>query len=342
MGSSRQLAYECCPCGSGKKAKFCCLKSGRWAKPPAKIYVSESNQFSNSRCYANCLRSCSKKLSREHILSQSIQKQLGGGNEVDVFGFPFQEQHPQTFSISSLASKVLCSNHNAALSPLDTEAGKLFEKSLAIVQDFSLAEKMCLFAGEDIELWMLKTMLGMIRAKQTSSLNSEGISKQEYDYKQDWVEILFQKKAWPVGWGLYVASGIYPSNGHLLICPNIEDKVVTGCHFRICGKQFFLGLGAKEIHDPLFDFPRVAQSPRMAYRPTFLNHHRDQDCRQIILSWQARSIASPQAKPLSLDFVWLPESEELPAQDLSPSFELLNNPPATIAKYLRGRHDKSC
>ena len=339
MGSSRQLAYECCPCGSGKKARFCCLKSSRWAKPPAKICVSEPNQISDSRCYASCLRSCSSKLSREHILSQSIQKQLGGGNEVDVIGFPFQQQHPQTFSISSLASKVLCSNHNAALSPLDTEAGRLFKKSLAIVQDFDLAEKICLFAGEDIELWMLKTMLGMIRAKQTGLLNSGGISKQEYDCPQDWVEILFQKKAWPIGWGLHVTSGTYPSNGHLLICPNIEDNVVTGCHFRFCGKQFFLGLGAIKIHPPLFDFPRVTQTSRMTYRPTFLNHHRGKECRQIIFSWQARSMASPHAKPLSLDLVWLPESEELPAQDLSPFIELLNNPLLTVAKHLSGRQD---
>jgi hypothetical protein len=285
------------------------------------------------------LSSCSAKLSREHILSQSIQKQLGGGSEVDVFGFPFQHQHPQTFSISSLASKVLCSNHNAALSPLDTEAGRLFEKSLAIVQDFNLADKMCLFAGEDIELWLLKTMLGMIQAKQTSLLNSTGISKKEFCCQQDWVEILFQKKEWPVGWGLYMTSGVYPSNGHLLICPNIEDNVVTGCHFRFCGKQFFLGLGAKKIHDPLFDFPRVTKTSRMAYRPTFLNHHRDKECRQIILSWQARSIASPLAKPLSLDFYWVPDSEELPAQDLSPTFELLNNPSATVEKHLSGLQD---
>ena len=336
MGYSSQLAYECCPCGSGKKAKFCCLNSSRWAKTPAKISFPEPNQISNSKCYASCLRSCSSKLSREHILSQSIQRQLGEGNKVDVFGFPFQQQHPQTFSISSLASKVLCSNHNSALSPLDTEAGRFFEKSLAIVQDFSLAEKICIFAGEDIELWMLKTMLGMIQAKQTSSLNSRGISKHEYDCQQDWVEILFQTQGWPVGWGLYVTSGIYPSNGHLLFCLNIENNVVTGCHYRFCGKQFFLDLGAKKILDPLFDFPRVTQASRMAYRPTFLNHHRDKECKQIILSWQAKSMADTYSKQLPLNFFWLPESEELPAQDLSPSFELLNNPSATPASYRSG------
>ena len=323
--SPAQQAYQNCPCGSGKKARFCCLTSSRWAKQPAKICISEASQTSNTKCYANCLESCSVKLSREHIFSRSIQKQLGGVNEVDVFGLPFQQQHPQTFSISSLTSKVLCSNHNAALSPLDTEAGRLFEKSLAIVQDFDQADKASLFAGEDIELWMLKTLLGLIKAKQISLISPTGISRQEYELKREWVEILFQIRPWPIGWGLYVTSGVHPSNGHLLICPNIEDNVVTGCHFRVCGKQFFLSVGAQKIHDLMFDFPRISKASSMAFRPMYLNHHRENECRQIILTWREESIARSRAKSLSVDCYWLPESPELPSQDLSPFFKLLNN-----------------
>jgi hypothetical protein len=67
-------------------------------------------------CWANCLRNCSNKITREHLVSQS----LFVVNRVVVQGFPWCKDAPKEVSLASLTAKILCSKHNNDLSHIDT------------------------------------------------------------------------------------------------------------------------------------------------------------------------------------------------------------------------------
>jgi hypothetical protein len=71
----------------------------------------------------------------------------------------------------------------------------------------------------------------------------------------------------------YVTEGMFSCDGHFLFHPNVEDNNVTGAHFRFCGQQFFLNLGARKVDIPWFDFPKIPKSLKKYYQPHIINHH---------------------------------------------------------------------
>jgi hypothetical protein len=257
-------------------------------------------------------------------------RQLGcDTNIIDVFGLAFQQSQPQSISISSLTKKMLCENHNNLLSPLDDAAGRFFEVSLRIIENFQQAPAISLFAGEDIELWLLKTLIGIIESGQSSVYTDTGLEKSTFTLDPVCSKILFQKSPWPAGWGVHVDRGISPSNGHFLVTPNVEDNKVTGAHFRVCGKQFFLNLGARHIYNPPYDIIRPIGSQSRLFRPTILSHLRGNDSRQIVLTWEGLSKQSFCSNNRLCTLVWVPESEELPPEDLSNLFLVIEPKPKT-------------
>lgn len=159
--------YGPCPCESGKKAKFCCLRSARtWAKHPAPIKTKgPKTDLSNNKCYLNSLHDCSADLNKEHYISRSLLAELEHNNTIKVAGFSWQE--PQTFSlvgINSMVSKILCSRHNTALSPLDEEMGRFYRtvKDFKNISNFhEKGEQFSVFNGFDLEKWILKTRFGV-------------------------------------------------------------------------------------------------------------------------------------------------------------------------------------
>ena len=139
----------------------------------------------------------------------------------------------------------------------------------------------------------------------------------------------------PKLWGLYLVEGILPCDGHFLFQPNVEDNNVTGAYFRFCGQQFFLNFGAREVFAPWFDFPKVPKSLKKYYRPHIINHHSKADIRQLILTWRGIDKQYIDSRHTVIDYYHLPESEHLPMQELTPLFELMENPRSALDKYLK-------
>jgi hypothetical protein len=72
---------------------------------------------------------------------------------------------------SALKVKRLCRRHNSALSPIDSEAARLFRNFAQInthLHESLEGQKLYFFHGTDIERWLLKTMLMVYHAKQTN------------------------------------------------------------------------------------------------------------------------------------------------------------------------------
>ena len=198
--------YDLCPCQSGKKAKFCCLVSkGRWNKAPALVQVRPIpvEDYANPKCYASSTKKCSKKITREHFISHNILKELVYERGVKITGVPWIDYETwKVLPTESLASKILCKNHNQALSDLDAQMGRFFRTILDFDEDFNRdapKEELAVFSGEDIEKWMLKTVCAMVASSQ---LATQG-QKMDVPLKREWVDILYNNHSWPEHWGMY-------------------------------------------------------------------------------------------------------------------------------------------
>jgi len=73
-------------------------------------------------CWASCLGGCSDKISREHLVSQALFLE----DKVRVQGFSWCKDVEKEIGISGLTSKILCSQHNNDLSPVDEAGAKAF------------------------------------------------------------------------------------------------------------------------------------------------------------------------------------------------------------------------
>jgi hypothetical protein len=297
--------------------------------------MNGQQSYSHPKCYANALGNCSMTISREHFISEVVLKQQEIEGGVTAFGFSFLGAQSKSMPINGMASKILCEAHNSALSPLDSEAGRLFKYSLDIAFSYHQASLISIFSGEDIELWLLKTLLGIFYSDQIQVLSFDGLSKRKYDINSSLVKILFQQCEWPKLWGLYLVEGMFSCDGHFLFHPNVEDDNLTGAHFRFCGQQFFLNLGAKKVVVPWFDFPKVPKSLKKHYRPHIINHHSKDSVRQLILTWQGIDKQHVSSRHGEMDNYHLPESKHFPPQELTPLFELMENPRSALDKYFK-------
>lgn len=169
-----------CPCGSGKPIAVCHLDfDGRLRKPrPSLRPPGTKTGFSHTGCYLRNTLDCSEQISREHYISRSVLHQLG--NVIRVAGAPWlSPAETLSTTIENLTAKILCRRHNAALSPLDAEAGHFLSALTNAWLDLNrktLSRKPVfhLVGGDAIELWMLKVACGLyfsIGAKDRTPLS---------------------------------------------------------------------------------------------------------------------------------------------------------------------------
>lgn len=123
-------------------------------------------------CYASSLGGCDGQ-SSEHYMSDSILRLLtpeGHDNRyVYVKGLPGQRKESERKSIKSLGQTILCRKHNSALSQLDTEACKFFERvkqfapRIIAGQAIEAAERDTDPINADLlERWVIKHFYGFI------------------------------------------------------------------------------------------------------------------------------------------------------------------------------------
>ena len=123
------------------------------------------------RCWARCLGDCSDKLTREHIVTRSLFL----GDTVKVEGFPWCEGKVKEIGLANLTAKVLCGDHNHALSDVDTSAAKAFAdiremRRLAHVRERTKPKRWNVikykFGGPALERWFLKILINICSAQE--------------------------------------------------------------------------------------------------------------------------------------------------------------------------------
>lgn len=161
--------------------------------------------ISNPKCYLRATSNCGDNISKEHYISRSVLSSVEEAGTQKIAGMPWQT--PETFRIlptDSLVAKVLCERHNAALSPLDAEAGRFIRTIGGYDRDFHekpYHTEITLCCGEELEKWMLKTVCGMVAAQAVAR---DGVQL-EATIPDSWVSILTGEQDWPRLWGMYVA-----------------------------------------------------------------------------------------------------------------------------------------
>lgn len=209
------------------------------------------------KCWANIIGNCSDKLSREHLISESVFK----NNEIEVSGFEWCRDKPKAVGLSSLTSKILCQKHNSDLSILDSEAANTFKK----IREFSRITNVRRnlknknlnvleyeINGSRLERWFLKTLINLSLksdlpigvTSDRSGLPSKKLVEIVYGLK------LFKRKA-----GLYfvVKKGQnINTKERIEFAPLIQsNKYIEGGLFKIKGFNFLIYLNESGPPDAL-------------------------------------------------------------------------------------------
>ena len=117
-------------------------------------------------CWAACLGGCSKKLSHEHLVSQS----LFVGERIRVQGFPWCKEASKEIGLSTLTSKILRISHNQALSPIDATGAQAFSTFREMQRLANVRTRLrprvwkvrrYVIEGPQLERWLLKTLINI-------------------------------------------------------------------------------------------------------------------------------------------------------------------------------------
>jgi hypothetical protein len=202
-------------------------------------YEGASSQ-SLLRCYARSFGNCGGSLSREHFIPASVLKQLG---PISSEGFPFIGGPVRNISVESLASRILCREHNSFLSPLDSFAGQFFD----FLSSFDPNDRKSLICyGPTLEKFLCKVLIGFISA----GIERRGDRKSSVeDIPQEALDYLFLDKKMPEGWGLY---GVYHKGDQIQSTPRIKmttlflEGMARGIRMTLGAMEFWLVLQNKE------------------------------------------------------------------------------------------------
>lgn len=184
---TRVFFNEECPCGSSVKSYACCWRgNGQWEKAPVPAMKSKDSS-ANDRCYLSPLGGCSQKITREHFVSRNILERLAKKTlKFEGVGHFFGGKDVVEIGIDAFSAKVLCDNHNPALSGLDDAAGRAFTTIETLCEDFKNANlrkksSFYLASGLDIERWLLKVYCGLVAAGKIRGLSGRALQRDELD-----------------------------------------------------------------------------------------------------------------------------------------------------------------
>lgn len=223
-------------------------------------------------CYARALGDCSAKRSAEHYISRAVLKEVSGDKPPIVQGLRRLLDGP--WPLTALTSNILCSHHNSALSPLDTEGAKVvrylrnFQTGLDSNVRFPSSEKETA-DGSLFERWLLKVAFGLAKATQIGSGQTTIVQIRD---EEKLLEILFDRRDWPENWGLYldIVSG-QPFNAPVTTDgttaefggePLSVDGILWAMRFWIRSIPFILAFGKPDNLEPAAYRPAGVQLGR--------------------------------------------------------------------------------
>ena len=188
------------------------------------------------------LGSCGGKLSKEHVVSQSVLHVIADHGEVMVGGSPFTTgEELASIGVNSLVCKCLCQVHNSALHRLDTAAKSFFSDFRSCFSPGG-DQNDYVVSGHDIERWLLKTLKAL---SLSNYLRMDGSALSGSFYTAIRILDLLDKiDAWPKGSGLYCANtvgDITKSYNRFQIAPMPnQDGDLCGLWANIIGVSFIL------------------------------------------------------------------------------------------------------
>jgi hypothetical protein len=128
------------------------------------------------RCYAERLGTCEGKLTREHFVSRSLLADLERTFMAEGL-LPGDVGATTAASAGSVASRVLCSAHNSALSDVDSHVVPFLSASRRFDHELNSAASAPAAASVDgymLERWLVKALLGLVaRPGSTSTLSAQ-------------------------------------------------------------------------------------------------------------------------------------------------------------------------
>jgi hypothetical protein len=205
-------------------------------------------------CWASHLSNCNGKLTREHIISNSILDQM-----IKVKGFSWCKDEFKKVSSASLTSRILCKKHNNELSKFDSEA-KLFTSTInnlcekdEIFKKFGFRKKelpiIYKIDGIKLERWCCKTLIN-IAFSQKNKITI---------YFDKILPIIFQDKNFKRPYGLNFAVNIgqkIDSKNFFEIVPLLNEtsdnnKELAGGLFIFKGFRIIMLLPCSKEHNEL-------------------------------------------------------------------------------------------
>lgn len=198
-------------------------------------------------CWAHSLGNCGGGISREHCVSKCIF----ADQPIFVQGLDWCLSKPKEIRVESLTAKILCKDHNSALSELDTEAGSAF----ASMRDFAImttqrgkmpyinwAPKHFAIDGLKLERWCLKTLLNFSFNRQLI------IGPGDHDpgtVPSSLVRIAFGLEKFTDGRGLYIAfrqNETFNLEHRFGYTAKAQGPTLAMGYFRLHGFRFYLNL----------------------------------------------------------------------------------------------------
>lgn len=198
-------------------------------------------------CWAGSLGNCGGGISREHLVSQCVFPD----QSIVVKGLDWCLNEPKELRIEALTAKILCKDHNSALSELDSEAGRAFDSIREFARSkterektpyINWAFKQLTINSRKLERWCLKTLLNFSFGRNL--IIGPG-SHNPGSVPAELVRIAFGLEQFSNGRGIYTAyrqNETFKLDDHFnYIAKAHESHLVMGL-FRLCGFRFYLNL----------------------------------------------------------------------------------------------------
>jgi hypothetical protein len=278
-----------CPCESGWVIASCCFdpSDGKLRKKVQSIGPpGPTTNFAHAGCYLRDTNNCSPDISREHYISANVLEQIAASEKaIRLSGARFlAEGETKTLPVKSLTAKILCQRHNAALSPLDQEAGRFFEmltSAMMVKANGARPSKrdLWLASGTALELWMLKVACGFYFSQIASSNQNSIYHTRSIDMRK--VIDAFEGK-WEERAGLYFngdAGTLLTTAFHVQVAPLTDDVKMSGVRISLLGFECDLIFDTSGTPDGIW--------PGVVHRPQELSFEHERGRRKyLLLSWE--------------------------------------------------------
>ncbi len=198
-------------------------------------------------CWAAPLGNCGGGISHEHYVSKSVFPD----QSIFVRGLDWCLNEPKEFRIETLTAKILCKDHNSALSEIDSEAGRAFNAIREFARTTTEREKMpyvnwalkqLSIDSRKLERWCLKTMLNFSFGR--SLIIGPG-SHQPGSIPAELVRVAFGLAEFTSGRGIYTAYKLnetFRFDDHFCYVAKAQESHLVMGSFRLCGFRFYLNL----------------------------------------------------------------------------------------------------